>query len=215
VVIYFAVYVGYLFLRPEGEFLHWLTLVLLPLWGLRLLSGLSFRALPRSLGLRRDTTLGDLRGAAVLGLGFQFLQLLNARQRVEFLGALVQPLGPLLLILAFVLVLGTAATTEECFFRGLVQSRLADFCHSEAAGLFLGMLAFVLYHVPYAYLNPAWPSAGNFPQAVQQAISNGGMSGLALGFVYWRSDRNLLASICLHALINWVPATCLVARLLA
>jgi membrane protease YdiL (CAAX protease family) len=70
------------------------------------------------------------------------------------------------------------------------------------------------YHVPYAYVKPSWPSAGDLPGAIRLAFTNGAIGGLALGFVYWRSGGNLVVAIGLHALIDLIPATRLMARML-
>lgn len=212
---YFALYLGYLLVHAEGELLHWLTLVLVPLGGLALLGGdRSPGAVLQSIGLDRARVGHGMRWVIGLGTAFQLLQLLNAAQRTELVSVLQQPLGPLMPLGAFVLLLGTAATTEEVFFRGILQSRWADRLGSEPAALVLASCAFVLYHVPYAYTNPAWPSAGHLGQAVQAAAANGLVGGIALGLVFWRSGRNLLAAILLHALINLIPATLVVHRLL-
>jgi membrane protease YdiL (CAAX protease family) len=113
-----------------------------------------------------------------------------------------------------VLLLGTVATTEEVFFRGIMQTRLAARWRGPFRALLLTTAAFTLYHVPYAYLNPSWPSAGDLPAAARLALANGVIGGLALGFVFRRSGENLIAAIGLHALIDLIPATRLVARLL-
>ena len=111
----------------------------------------------------------------------------------------------------------TVATTEEVFFRGILQRRFSDATglgemRAQAWGIGLATLAFILYHVPYAYLNPHWPSAGNLTHAVQLATINGGLGGIVLGLVYVKSGRNLLAVILLHAMVDWVPGTLMVSR---
>jgi membrane protease YdiL (CAAX protease family) len=213
---YFVLYTGYLFLHPEGELWHWITLVLVPLVGLFVLGRYaSLDSLLRSIGLARGNAASGLGWVVILGLGFQILQLMNRRQRAELQTILGEPLAILALLGAFVLLIGTVATTEEVFFRGVLQTRLADFTRREWAGALLATAAFIAYHVPYAYLKPSWPSAGDFPRALQLAAVNGGVGGIALGFVYWRSRRNLIAVVLLHACIDLIPATRLVHRLVS
>lgn len=213
---YFALYLGWLFWHPEGELLHWLTLVALPLLGLYVIGRYaSVAELLESIGLSNARATQGLWLAVMLGAGFQVLQLLNRQQRAEFVALLREPYGFLMPIGAFVLLLGTVATTEEVFFRGILQSRLADQWHSERTALVLATGAFVLYHVPYAYLKSSWPSAGDLPRALQLAAVNGTLTGLALGGVYWRSRRNLLAAIVLHGFIDLIPATRLVHHLIS
>jgi membrane protease YdiL (CAAX protease family) len=213
---YFCLYLGYLFVHPESELLHWLSLVLLPLAGLAAVGRYaSPRALLNSIGLDWKRARNGWLSVLLFGTAFQILQFLNVRQREEILGILQQPFGVLLPVAAFGLLMVTVATTEEVFFRGVLQTRLAIYFRSDLAGLALTTIAFTLYHVPYAYLKPSWPSAGDLSQAFQLAAANGVIGGLALGVVYWRSRRNLLAPMLLHALIDLIPATRLVHRLFA
>jgi membrane protease YdiL (CAAX protease family) len=210
-VLYFAAYLGYLFVHQEGELLHWLTLVLVPLAGIALVGRYpSAGALVGSIGLDAVTAARGLPLAALLGIAFQGLQLLNARQRADLMEALEAPFGFVLPLVAFALLVGTVATTEEVFFRGILQRRLAETLRSESAALGLATVAFALYHVPYAYLKPSWPSAGDAAAALRLAAANGVIGGLALGLVYWRSHHNLIAAIGLHACIDLIPATRLV-----
>ena len=210
--IYFAVYFAYLCIHPEGELLHWLTLVLIPTVGVWWLRGRSpLRDLLDSIGIGRDASRRGWGWALGLGAVFQGLQALNVRQRDEIAAALAGPMGPLLPLVALGLLLATVATTEEVFFRGLLQSRLARW-RGPAVAFVVNIAAFVLYHVPYAYLKPSWPSAGNLPAALAAAIANGGIGGAAMSWVFWRSRGNLLACIVLHALIDLAPAVRLVHR---
>lgn len=149
----------------------------------------------------------------LLGVAFQSLQLVNRSQRTEFVALLRAPCGALVPIAAYLLLLGTVATTEEVFFRGILQRRWATLLNNEAGGLGAATIAFLLYHVPYAYLNPSWPSAGHFAAAIQLALANGAVTGLVLGTVHWRTGHNLLASIALHGPIDLIPASRVVHHL--
>jgi len=214
-VAYFAAYLGYLWLHPESERAHWVTLVVLPLAGLAAFRGLrSPRALLATIGLSPAGLHRGWRLVLPLALGFQALQLLNRPQRAALGEVCGTPLGLLLPLGAVVLLLGTAATTEEVFFRGIFQSRLADAFRSDWLGFVAATLAFALYHVPYAYLVSTWPSAGDLGAALRTAMANGLVGGVPLGFVFWRSGRNLAAVMVLHAAIDLIPATVLLGRLL-
>ncbi len=91
-------------------------------------------------------------------------------------------------------------------FRGFLQTRLTALFRSRIVGLFVSALLFGLYHVPYAYLNPNWPSYGDLGAALRSAMGQGGIGGLVLGGLYLVSRGNLLACVVLHAGINavWV-----------
>lgn len=212
VAAYFAVLLAYLFVHPESEFEHWISLVALPLVGIWLVRGRpSIRSVVASLGLERGRRRRGLGLALALGLVIQPIQLLNEGNRVELLEVLARPFGWVYLVAALPLLVVTVGTTEEVFFRGLLQRRLHDASGSAAWGIALATAAFVLYHVPYAYLNPAWPSAGSLGHAFQLAAVNGAIGGIVLGIVYVRSGRNLLSTVLLHAMVNWVPGTMMVA----
>jgi protein-S-isoprenylcysteine O-methyltransferase Ste14/membrane protease YdiL (CAAX protease family) len=210
--IYFAAYLAYLFLYLEGELLQWVTLVALPLGVLPFLGFYrSLGGVLDSVGLSGARSRRGLPIVLLLGVAVQGVQLLNTHQREDLLQVLRQPNGFLMPLAAFALLLCTVATTEEIFFRGLLQTRLANRLHSDAAGWVVATLAFTAYHLPYAYLNPNWPSAGHLGAAIQLAVANGLLTGAVIGAVYWRNGRNLLAAILLHAFIDLIPATRLVS----
>lgn len=212
---YYLFYLAYLFIHQESEFQHWLTLVLLPLLLLLLL----LRRLDPAAGLRRTLAeFGLARGnltrglwwAALLGLGLGALQLIVSRHGAEVVAAFQSGRWIFLLPLSFTLMLLTAGFTEEFFFRGFLLGRLLGVFRNSWAPVLLSALAFALYHLPYAYLNPNWPSAGDFPAALIQSIIEAFPIGILLGCVYLWTRRNLLACAVLHAMINTLPAMTLI-----
>ncbi|HSG49758.1 MAG TPA: CPBP family intramembrane glutamic endopeptidase [Longimicrobiales bacterium] len=216
--VYFALLLAYLFFHPESELEHWLSLVLIPLAGLWFVRGRpGLGALLASLGLERGRLLKGLGWPIALGLVLQGVQFLNPGNRAAVAEILVRPYGWIFPLVALPLLMVTVGPTEEVFFRGILQRRFSDAApgggwRADAWGIGLATVAFVLYHVPYAYLNPHWPSAGNLLHAVQLATVNGAMGGIVLGLVYVKSGRNLLAVILLHAMVDWVPGTILVSQ---
>jgi protein-S-isoprenylcysteine O-methyltransferase Ste14/membrane protease YdiL (CAAX protease family) len=212
VSIYFVVYLVYLFIYQEGDLLHWVSLVLIPVSVLPLLGFYrSLAGVLESIGLASARAPRGLLLVLPLGVVVQGVQLLNTGQREDLLRILREPYGWLMPFAAFALLLCTVAATEEIFFRGLLQTRLTNRLRSSLAGWVLASLAFTAYHLPYAYLNPAWPSAGHLGQAIQLAAANGLLAGFVIGAVYWRTGQNLVAAILLHACIDLIPATRLVA----
>jgi membrane protease YdiL (CAAX protease family) len=217
VLVYALLYLGYLFLNPESEFAHWLTLVLLPLLGLwfirsRKHSWRSFRATLGSVGLVPSRLRDGVGTALVVGLLLQVLPLLGRPQR-EAVGELVTSGRILYLLpLALVFLMLTVAFTEEFFFRGVLQTRLAARWGSWLWAVLITSVLFSLYHVPYAYLNEHWPSAGNLGHALGLAFINGLPGGLILGWLYVRGRGNLLAPMLTHAMIDLIPAMMLLQR---
>ena len=208
---YFVAYLVYLFLYQEGEAAHWIALVTLPGLIVWLAGGRpSFGELLRRVGIGATPWRAGMGLVLVLGIPFQLLQLLNGPQRTALFEALAGPTGWLAPLLAFGLLIGTAAFTEEFFFRGVIQTRVHSLTSSPLAGIAVATTAFILFHVPYAYLSPTWPSTGDLAHAIRLAGVNGGLGGVALGWVFHRSGGNLYAVVALHALINLIPATRLV-----
>ena len=209
---YFAVYLAYLFATLESEAWHWLTLVAIPI-----LIALTFGGGRRSpsevlgtFGLRREGWSKGLGWALLLGVAITLMQVTLFGNRREIL-ALVESgralwLYPLMLLLMFAM----AGFTEEFFFRGFLQTRLEVLTRSPWVAVAIVTVLFSLYHVPYAYLNPMWPSAGDWGLAWQAAFSNGVPGGLVLGALYKLSGRNLVPCIVLHSMINAAPAMTLI-----
>ena len=102
-------------------------------------------------------------------------------------------------------MLVTAAATEELFFRGLLIGVMGRSGCPGPVAFTLSVLLFVAYHVPYAWLNPAWASYGNFGSAVQAAIGNALFLGILFSTVFVASRGRLLGPVLAHALTNMVP----------
>lgn len=207
-IAYFALYLVYLFLRPENEALHWVTLVAVPFL-------IALLSLPRdrrsvsvaaaSVGLRRNTLMAGLGWALALGALLTVFQAFWG-DHAEGIRALVRSGRAVWLFpLAFLLMMALAGFTEELFFRGFLQTRLEALTRSPWAAVLLTAPLFGLYHLPYAYLNPGWPSHGDWGDAWTAALVQGVPGGLILGALYVVSRGNLLACVVLHSLINAAP----------
>jgi membrane protease YdiL (CAAX protease family) len=216
---YFGLYLAWLFATLEGEMAHWLTLVALPLaliWlAARPAAGEGRLASTlRSVGLVRGNLSTGLAWAVTAGLAVSVLQVLVSQRRVAVWELIQAGSVVYLLPLTFALLLLTAAFTEEFFFRGVLQTRLARWTGSQPAAVALTAVLFGLYHLPYALLNPRWPSYGDPAAAFAAAMGQGVVGGLILGFLFVRARGNLLAPVVLHALINSVPGMVLVDGML-
>lgn len=208
-LIYFAIYLGYLFVNPENEFLHWVTLVFLPLviiylFQKKTLPVTSFKLSLTSVGLDRSNLKNGLSWAVLIGLALSFLQLFLSRQSNQIWQIFQSGKVLYLFPLTFLIMFFTAGLTEEFFFRGVLQTRLARLLRSNLWAVVLTSILFSFYHLPYAYLNPRWPSHGNWTAAISSALVLG-IGGLILGTVYVKTRFNLLACILVHSLINVLP----------
>ena len=210
---YFGVYLAYLFFSLENEAAHWLSLVLLPLGTLVFLHrrrGYPLRETLASVGLKKGNLSRGLLWAVILGLVLSALQLVASDRSAAILEIVSSGSIAYLLPLTFVFLLLTAGFTEEFFFRGVLQTRLGALTGSRVWAVFATSVLFGFYHLPYAYLNPNWPSYGDFGAALISALGQGIIGGLVLGFIYERTDRNLVASVLVHTLINLLPATTMI-----
>jgi membrane protease YdiL (CAAX protease family) len=209
-LMYFAGYMGYLFVNPEGELMHWVMLVCLPLIALYLfqkktLPTSSLKITLSSVGLERNNLKSGVPWAIGLGLTLSCLQLFVSQQRDAIWQIFKSGKVFYLFPLTFLLMLLMAGVTEEFFFRGVLQTRLARLLRSNFRAVVLTSILFGFYHLPYAYLNPRWPSHGDWVAAITSAFTQGGVGGLILGTVYVRARFNLLACVLVHSLINVLP----------
>ena len=206
---YFALYLGYLFWSPESEWRHWGTLFLLPLILVLLLNRGRERPLASALasfGLRKGNLRRGLGLTLLLGMALGLVQVLLSRSGPAVLEAFRNGTALFLLPLAFVFLVMTAGFTEEFFFRGFLQTRLESLTGSKWWALLVASILFGVYHVPYAYLNPNWPSAGDWGAAWMSALGQGIPGGLILGGLYLYARHNLVVCIILHALVDTFPA---------
>jgi membrane protease YdiL (CAAX protease family) len=207
--LYFLVYLVYLFWHRESEALHWVSLVFAPFALVVFLNRKRANPLTFSLagfGFRRGNLTRGLGLTLILGTVLGVFQVFFSRSGPAVLEAFANGKALYLLPLAFVFVLFTAGFTEEVFFRGFLQTRLEALLGSKWGALIVTSLCFGLYHLPYAYFNPNWPSAGDWGAAWGSALGQGVPGGLVLGGVYLVARKNLLACILLHALIIAFPA---------
>ena len=206
--VYFLLYMAYLFWSREGEVEHWGTMVLLPLLLVILVNRGRERPISSALatfGLRWGTLRRGLGLTMVLGVLLGMVQLFLSRSGPAALEAFRTGTALYLFPLSFLLTLAMAGFTEEFFFRGFLQTRFETLTSSRWKALVLTSILFGIYHLPYAYLNPNWPSAGDWGAAWASSLGQGIPGGLVLGGLYLYSRKNLAACIILHALVDAFP----------
>ncbi len=208
---YFVIFLGYLFFYQENEFMHWLTLVIIPfllfyIYQKRYIPELKIKDTLASFGLRRGNLKNGLFWAVLLGLALSVLQLFIS-ERSEAMWELVRS-GKVIWMfpLAFVLLLLTAGFTEEWFFRGILQTRFSGALGSKFGAIILTSIVFSLYHVPYLYFKQNRPFTGDLGASISAAFVDGMLGGLILGVVYEKFEHNLVATIIVHAMIDILPA---------
>ncbi|MHB1390616.1 MAG: CPBP family intramembrane glutamic endopeptidase [Thermoleophilia bacterium] len=213
---YYFIFLGYLFFNPENELLHWVTLVILPSILLLIIqrrtrsSGWSLRDMLASVGLAKSNLKNGILLAILAALGLSALQINFSPDRQEIWTQISSGKILFTMPLAFIFMLLTAGFTEEYFFRGILQTRIVKALDSRLWGVAVVALLFGFYHLPYAYLNPDWPSHGDWMAALGSAFGDGVLIGIALGAVYEKSKNNLLACVIMHSLLNALPAVAMI-----
>jgi membrane protease YdiL (CAAX protease family) len=214
---YFGTYMVYHFAKREGEVLHWVSFVALPIGLLYLLNRRTaerpLRNTFASIGLQRGNLRRGLGWGVLVGVFATAVNLLTQQGRA-FLGLVQSGEALYLYPLSLLLMLVFAGTTEEVFFRGVLQTRLESLFRSVVAGILATAVLFSVYHLPFASFNPNWPSAGHWPNAIRAAFTNGMLGGIVLGAVYAKARHNLLAPIIGHAMVNAIPGVTLIQRVL-
>ena len=214
---YFALYLASLFVRLESEWRHWISLVLVPLAIVVLLRRIrpdaaSPRPALEEFGLDWRRWSQGLVWAIPIGLALCALQFWASRDAALMLNLLQSKRAWTLVPTAIGLSFVTAGFTEEFFFRGFLQMRFRRLFRHTTIAIAITSFLFGLYHLPYAYLNPRWPSHGNWTAAAGAAFGQGIPGGVILGVVFHKSRNNLLASVTVHSLINVFPIALALAR---
>lgn len=208
--VYFLVYLVWLFLTLEGELAHWATMVLIPITLVAVFQTGSVRSrlgqALRSMGFRPERPTRGLVLTAGLSLAVCLFQVSFSRNGDEMIALLTSARALVAVPMALGFLLVFTAVTEETLFRGYLQTRLERLTGSRVWGLVLSSVLFGIYHVPYAYLNPNWPSAGNWSEAWMSALGQGIPGGLILGGLFLYSGRNLYMPILFHASVDVLPA---------
>jgi len=202
-VLFSLYYIGYMIFlvfwltheMPFSDVLNWTPFVIMPgigLWcyGYRWSSfGISTQ------NLRSGTTLSLIVTFSLVPLLLFTLHYFNCIQ------GFISNIGYFLLILpfAFVLAFSGPAVTEEFFFRAVLLERIAQLMKSEAGGIVVTAILNGVYHLPFAYFLPSWPTHGNLMWAISVVVTEQALGAIMKGII-WIKTRNLASTILIHAL---------------
>lgn len=207
VVLYILAYsaVLILFTRYQTEPTHWVTLVAMPIGLLFWLQNGSADAWSlsktfTSIGLRSDNLTSGLVPGVAVGLAMSVATVAVSGRREAVLAIFRSGRFAVLLPAALIATLLTAGTTEEIFFRGIVQPRLGLALGSETAAILVTAAIFGAYHVPFAYFLDAG-TRGNLAGSIKHSAVFPAVLGLVAGTAY-ANYENLLVPIVIHTLSN-------------
>lgn len=213
---YTAAFYVYNWFAREDELLHWVSFVLVPvilLWHLHrrrserpwwgALGHLGLAPSRLGSGAFLGAGVGLLAGAVLLGLG---------RYGGQFMGMVRDGRVWLYLPAAFVLLLVTAAFTEEVMFRGFLQTAIERWTASRWLAIVVAAVLFGFYHLPYRLLLSDSEIRGDWSASIGECVFNS-VVGLLLGWVYARR-QNLLAAVLCHVGFDLLVATTMMPGIL-
>lgn len=209
---YFAYFIFNLLTTSEGvqilgDFAQpWIMLVIIPLIILILIRGeqSSFKQTIKSLGFTKIGFWPSIKLGAISSIiMIPFIMLsTNTTQRTAIYETFNNPVkGIIYFVISFAIAFILFAFTEEFFFRGFLQSRIAKITNSEWIGVLISSFLFGMYHLPNLYLNISSQSHGNFIWSVVIAITEQGITGILLGCI-WSKTHNITGAMLLHAFID-------------
>ena len=191
-----------------NELSNWLWLVIIPLVIVKFSNKATIKETLTMIGLRGSETKKPWKKKtlSMCFVIFPFLILFAyARFGITFENIMESPATLLFFPFMFVLMMLMAGTTEEIFFRGIVQRNIYNATRSQAIAVIISALIFALFHLPFAYF--FWDhTQGNLLLSLAGVMTEQFTTGLFLGIVFIRSS-NLWTAIILHSLINSVWAT--------
>jgi membrane protease YdiL (CAAX protease family) len=189
-----------------NEFGKWLWFIILPVFVLWLVQGRGrgFKALLSSVvpvrpGLGKALLLGLLAYVVMIPI----IPFILPAEQLDKLGEIFNDPGKAALMVPLCLLLSllTAALTEEIFFRGILQTRLAALIRSDLRACLITAFLFGIYHLPYAYFSTGWPPHGDFVWGLSSVLAEQMVGGALLG-ILWLRTRNIAAPVFFHALVN-------------
>jgi len=213
-LFWLAIYIALVALTAKGmlplvnEFSNWLWLVVIPLAAVKISNKATVKETLGIVGLCGEATKQPWKKKTALMclmLAPFLIWAAHARFNITFGSIMESPATLLLFPVMFLLMMLTAGSTEEIFFRGIVQRNIYNAAKSQVIAVLASALLFALFHFPWAYFS--WPhTQGNALLSAANIMTEQFVSGVFLGIVFIRSS-NLWTVIVLHSFINSVWAT--------
>jgi len=192
-----------------NEFFNWILIVLIPVAIVKISNKSSLKETLKMIGFRSSSEpRWKMKTFLMCLILLPFLILMAvARFSITFTSFTDNILMLLVFPFAFILMLFTAGTTEEIFYRGIIQRNVYNATKSQIVAVLCSSLAFAVFHISFAYF--LWPhTQGIFLSSITGVMVEQFVAGVMLGIVYARAN-NLWVPIALHSLINsvWITAS--------
>ena len=191
-----------------NELTNWLWIVIIPLIIVKFANKATIKETLSIIGLMGPATKQPWkRKTLLMCLIIAPLLIWSAHGRfgITFATVAESPATLLFFPLMFALMMLTAGTTEEIFFRGIIQRNLYNSTKSQIVAVLVSAFLFALFHLPWAYF--LWPhTQGDLLLSFAGVMTEQFTAGVFLGAVFIRSS-NLWTVIILHSFINSVWAT--------
>lgn len=220
VLMWAAVYILLCALTAKGvlplvnEVSNWIWLVAFPFFIVKFANGSTIRDTLTLIGLRFVNKVRWKKKLVLICLGYLPFLIIFAKYRYNITASMLMEKWVMLLFfpLVFIAMMLMAGSTEEIFFRGMVQRNIYNATKSQVVAVLAASLLFALFHLPYAYY--MWPGTqGNLLLSAATIVSEQFIAGILMGVAYIRSS-NLWVPIILHSLTNsaWVTASLLTSE---
>lgn len=212
-LLWFILFMGVLWYSEAShigiinEFTHWLSLVLLPVIGLKIINQNKIKEILQSLGFTKNNLKGCIKSSILICLIMTpfYIIILGLYYQVPITVLIENPINILInsilnISLYFIANILTAGFTEEVFFRGILQNSLSEKMKSFLMPIIISSLLFGLYHFPYAYFQ--WEETqGNIIGSLVSVLTEQAVTGIFFAVIYSRC-KNIFVLIIVHSYSN-------------
>jgi membrane protease YdiL (CAAX protease family) len=189
--------------HPLGDFNVWVFLVIIPFIILLAVQRSGVLNLFRSVGFQR-TRLKHIFVTVcswIIFLPFTYYSSDTLDEKI-FISMVETPVKFIIaFVISFCFSIMLFGFTEELFFRGMLQSRMAIVLNSNIRALLVTSFLFGIYHFPNLYFNPNTQTHGNLGWSIASFVTEQMFAGILLG-ILWMRYKNLYLNILLHGLID-------------
>jgi len=212
VVSYFFIYILLIAIFPGLESANWISLVFLPLLLIYVhqkknSTQNSFILSLASFGIKKYNLGRGILLSLFLGIISAFLIMLFAITNGKIYFHEINPGLLLYLPIALLFILLTTAILEEFFFRAILQSRIERLLKRKYAAIFISSVLFGLYYLAFYYVNQNLVQYNYTHISLITAYGHGMFVGLISGYLYTKTEENLIASILYNSLCSSIVTT--------
>lgn len=207
VLAYYLLYLLLITIFPGFESANWISLVFLPLFLIYVNQRKnsyrnSLKLSLASFGIKKYNLERGIFPALLLGVVSSCIILFLTAWAGIISLTLISAKYFLYIPIAFIFVLFTTAIVEEFFFRAILQSRIERLSKNNNLAIFITSILFGIYHLSFFFLNQNFVQYNFTHITFLSSFGYGMLLGLVSGFIYSKTEENLLASVLYNALCS-------------